>query len=367
MFKRMIIICGGTGGHFYPGLTVAGTFKEHGGIPKLFLAGRNAEKHAECASEYGIESLILPLPNAPDTMKNTLTFVIQTVKGIFISRKELKQFNADCVLAMGSFLCVAPALAAVSMKIPLFLHDGNAKIGKANLFLSRIANLLALSFPPVNMKKCRCPSTVTGMPVRPELVNCKLSKPQAISAINKNYGANLNETLPLLFIFGGSQSAETLNRILPEALILQEDSNFQVIHIAGMKNKESVQKRYSKAKFPLLVLESTNDMRNFYSAADMIVCRAGGSTIAELSIFAKFAILIPFPHAKENHQADNAAYYISSGAGIHISEKECTVGKMASTLAAWREKPDYYTEKGSLAVNLAKPDAANTLLNLIQK
>lgn len=363
----MIIICGGTGGHFYPGLTVARRFKEHGGIPKLFLAGRNAEKHAKCASGYGIESLILPLPITPDTMKNILTFVIQTVKGIFISRKELKKFKADCVLAMGSFLCVAPALAALSMKIPIFLHDGNARIGRANLLLSRWAKHLGLSFPPVNVKKCKCPFTVTGMPVRPELVNCKLSKDQAISAINRDYGVNLNETLPLLFIFGGSLSASTLNRVLPEALVLQEDDDFQVIHIAGTGNKEFVQKQYDKAQFPLLVLESTDDMKNFYSAANMIVCRAGGSTIAELSIFAKFAILIPFPHAKENHQADNAAYYISSGAGIHISEKECTVAKMASTLAAWREKPDYYTEKGGLAGKLAKPDAANNLLNLIQR
>ena len=189
---------------------------------------------------------------------------------------------------------------------------------------------------------------------------------EAIGLINSRYSIDFTEDAPLLLVFGGSQGAEAINRCVPEALKLQGRDNFQVVHLSGVKNKDNLEKHYAGSPFKHLVVEASEEMEIFYSAADLVICRSGGSTVAELSIFAKFAILIPYPFATDSHQDDNASYYCSSGAGIIIIEKELTVTKLASTIAGWLEQTDYYAQKGQLSKELAKPEASSSILELIE-
>jgi len=366
MLEKIVIICGGTGGHFYPGLSIAEELKHRGGNPLLFITGRNAGQQGGTASAKGVKSVILSSSTPPKGLSGKISFALHSLRGIIEARRILREFKPSAVLAMGSFHSAAPAIAAWTLGIPVFVHDGNTRIGKANLFLSNFAKHMALSFPPVNGKDIKCKWTVTGMPVRTQIAKCELSKKEAIGLINSKHSAGFTEDAPLLLVFGGSQGAEAINRCVPEALKLQGMDNFQVVHLSGANNRENLEKHYAGSNFKHLIIEASGEMEIFYSAADIVICRSGGSTIAELSIFAKFAILIPYPFATDSHQDDNARYFCSGGGGITIIEKELTVTKLASTIAGWLEQTDYYARKGQLSKELAKPEASSSILELIE-
>ncbi len=367
MISKLLIVCGGTGGHFYPGLSIAVELSRKNGTPMLFITGRQSEQHARAAREKGIKYEILPASPVPGGLKGKAVFAFHLLKAVMESRRKLKKFAPDAMIVMGSFHSVAPALAARSLGIPLFIHDGNARVGKANLFLSRFARHMALSFPPVNSGDIRCGWTVTGMPVRQQIADCKITKAQATALLNSKLGTSFSDAVPLLLVFGGSQGAEGINQKVPAALMMQGNNAFQVVHISGPGNRENLEKAYSSAAFRHAVIEGSGEMEIFYSAADLVICRSGGSTVAELAIFAKFAIMIPYPHATDNHQEDNADHYCASGAGMKIREKDLTVNKLASTIAFFIEQPANFAAKGAAGANLAKPGASSEILQMIEK
>lgn len=357
---RLAITCGGTGGHFYPGLSIARAVKAQGGEVKLFLSGKHAAAQSGIAREFGIESVTVQ----SSRLKN-LKFLLDVTRGILQARREFKTLRPQALLAMGSFASFTAALAAKSMKIPMFLHDGNARIGRTNRILSRIARHLCVAFPPVNADKCRCEWSFTGMPIRPELMTEKVSKTAALAAINSKYNSALDPSKPALLIFGGSQGARIFNEVLPAALLACGKTDFQVIHLTGKNNLEQVATVYADAEFPVLVLELAPEMHLFYQAADAVICRSGGSTVAELALFGKFAWLIPFPFAMELHQDDNARFLADSGAARIIPNSECDQAKALEIIGEWNGKPQYFTELGQAALTLARPEATQNILDII--
>jgi UDP-N-acetylglucosamine--N-acetylmuramyl-(pentapeptide) pyrophosphoryl-undecaprenol N-acetylglucosamine transferase len=266
-----------------------------------------------------------------------------------------------------TFTSAPSAFAALSSKIPLFLHEGNAKLGKANKLFSRWAKCMALGFPLSDSMQCKCPYVLTGMPVRPELLKEKMEKSSAIKMINQKYSIALDEKLPLILIFGGSQGAAVFNKTVPEALLKLAKDNIQVIHLTGAGKYDEVKKIYSNAPFPVLSLEKSDEMGMLYSAADMVICRSGGSSIAELAVFAKYAVLVPYPFAADKHQDDNAAYHASSGGADLIKNENCTVENILDILRKFAADPGAYIEKGKLAGNIARPNASTEVLALIDE
>jgi UDP-N-acetylglucosamine--N-acetylmuramyl-(pentapeptide) pyrophosphoryl-undecaprenol N-acetylglucosamine transferase len=228
-------------------------------------------------------------------------------------------------------------LAARMLKIPIFLHDGNARVGRANVFLSSWAEKILLAFPPVNAETLKALYTVTGMPVRPELNPEKygtIPKNELIKIFNDEFCAEFSHEKPIALVFGGSQGALVFNEIFPEGAIKTDSDAFRVVHLAGSGNDAEVQIKYKNAKFASKVIDSTENMTLLYSLADIIFCRSGGSTVAELALFAKFAVLVPYPFATDNHQSANADYYVSSGAGIKLENSECSPAKFAEIKSA---------------------------------
>ncbi|MEI8246816.1 MAG: UDP-N-acetylglucosamine--N-acetylmuramyl-(pentapeptide) pyrophosphoryl-undecaprenol N-acetylglucosamine transferase [Lentisphaerota bacterium] len=364
--KRLVITCGGTGGHFFPGLSIAREFKEEGGEVLLFLSGKNADAQADIATLHGIDSVKLTSSPRPNSVTTVFKFTSDTFSGIIAGRKHLKKFNPDALLAMGSFTSLPSAIGAWSLNIPIFLHDGNARVGKANRFLSRWAKHLCTAFPPVNASHLHCPYSFTGMPVRPELIGSAISKKEAIESLNIKFGSILDPALPTMLIFGGSQGAEIFNRNFPEAMLESINRQFQVLHLTGHGKFEMVNSTYEKAFFPFLALPSASEMDLFYQAADVVVARSGGSTVAELTLFGKFAFLIPYPYAAEDHQYDNALYMKNGDAAEIINNAECTKEKVAKLLDRWLENPEKYRELGALAKVLSRPHAAADTLQIIR-
>jgi len=365
--KKIIICCGGTGGHFYPGLSVAETFNQRGACVKLFLTGKRSKNQAEIAINSNIESFILsPLP-LPLGIAGKLKFLFVLLFHIFENIRILKKEKPDCMLCMGSFNTVPSALAARLLKIPVFLHDGNSFIGKANILLSNFAVKLGAAFPPVNAAKLKCPFKLLGMPLRntiyPKFVKQKFGS-APINAINSLFNTDFSQTLPLFLIFGGSQGAKTFNTAIPKILSHFNENQFQIIHLTGKGNYDEATLAYKNITCKYKILESSSEMGLLYSAADLVISRSGGSTVAELALYGKNAVLIPFPFASEDHQTVNAQYYTSKGAAVLINEKNCN-DELQNYLTKWLNNKNIYLDKCDDAKTLSFPNATDDVIEMI--
>lgn len=363
--EKLVISCGGTGGHFMPGLSIAREFQEHGGTVLLLLGGKNAAKQMEIAAKYGIPSLPFPASPLSGHPIRLLRFLKQTVIGFFKCRNAIRQFKPEAVLAMGSFASLAPVLAARSWKIPVFLHDGNAKLGKANLFLSRFAEAVALSFPAENAKNAKCPAILTGLPLRQELISNQLPKEKAIAELNRIYGETLSPDKPTILVFGGSLGAETINRKLVFNQDLPEIRDLQLLRLVGPGKLELYQELYQKQCCKTVALESSGEMHLFYSAADLVISRSGGSTVSELAVFGKYALLLPYPFAAENHQENNAEWLASAGGAEILHDSEVSEQFFTDWILRWLKNREQFRIAGEKSKTLSRPDAASQVINMI--
>ncbi len=366
--QRLAISCGGTGGHFLPGLAIARTFKEAGGEPLLLIGGKHVKEQMKMTSGFGIQACeitAVPLAKSPVRLCRSL---YGNWQGFRRSCQIFRDFHPQAYLSMGSFASLPPALAAVHQKIPMFLHDGNALLGKMNIFMSRWAEAFALSFPSINENAAKCPLVQTGLPLRPELLTAKRSKEEAVRELNQLFSTDFTPENPVILVFGGSLGARTLNESFFVDPAMPGAEEIQIIQLTG-KNEEAFQAVQNKwQKFPgkTLTLTSCNQMDLLYQTADLVVSRAGGSTVAELAYFGKYAVLIPFPFAAEHHQDDNSRWLLQNGGGLMLQDAECSRERFQTILADWYPHWQEYREKGLLSQSLAQPQASENVLNLIE-
>ncbi|MCF7791997.1 MAG: UDP-N-acetylglucosamine--N-acetylmuramyl-(pentapeptide) pyrophosphoryl-undecaprenol N-acetylglucosamine transferase [Victivallales bacterium] len=365
--KTLVILCGGTGGHFYPGLTIARKLQNSGGKVFLFLGGHldKVKVQTETAEKFDIEVITVNSAKLSKNPIKLLRFLLILTKGFIDGRKRLKYIKPDAVLGMGSFTSLPAGLAAASLKIPLFLHDGNAKTGKANLFLSRWAKVTMSAFPAINKSSLRSCYEYTGMPVRPELINGKLSKTDAVYQINKLFNKNFKPEKKTVLIFGGSQGAATINRILPMALKKLNSENIQIIHLFGQNCSTTP---YTGLSNQALTLKSFSEMHILYSAADLIISRSGGSTIAELMFFNKPALLIPLPTAAGLHQNSNAEFFLQYNCSSKILLNiNCNPETVKNIISGFLQKEplndNYYQSFQKLHID----DAAEKIVSVIEE
>jgi UDP-N-acetylglucosamine--N-acetylmuramyl-(pentapeptide) pyrophosphoryl-undecaprenol N-acetylglucosamine transferase len=365
--QRLVISCGGTGGHFYPGLSIAREFAAQGGEVLFCLSGKERLRQSEIVVDYGFECFTFNAPRLPRTPLQAIKFFPQVIVATAKVKKKIAIYQPDAILAMGSFTSLPAALTAKWTGIPLFLHDGNARIGRANRFISRWCKFLGTAFPAVNQQACKCPVHCLGMPLRPELKDADLSKATAITQINEKYESTLNPESATILIVGGSLGAETLNDVFPRTCLDLPPNSLQVIHLTGKDALDQVSNIYKETEVTALSLASSPDMALFYEAADAVICRAGGSTIAELALFGKYAILIPFPFAAEKHQDDNAGLLTQTGGAEMCDNADCNHEWALELLQNISSDPAAYRAKGKKSQSVAKPDAAMDLLAMVDQ
>ena len=282
------------------------------------------------------------------------------------TKAAYRKYGCQALLCMGSFASCPPARAARLNRCPLFLHDGNAKIGRANRRLSRWAKALALSFPVKDVSRCKCPTILTGMPLRPEIVSGVMDKADAVAEINRRWNAGFSPEKPLLLVFGGSLGARTINTKVKIPADLPGANELQVVRLAGPGNLEAIRPLYAASPAKELILEACQDMNILYSAADLVICRSGGSTVSELAIYGKYAVLSPFPFAADGHQDDNAQWLAAAGGANVVADSDCTEEKFASILRTWTENREEFSARGEASKRLAQPDAAGNVLDMIE-
>ena len=373
---HLCISTGGTGGHFFPALSIAREFRKSGRVT-LLIAGHHTAEQVAIAEKAGFNAVAGDALRLPNSLGTALLFPFRFTRAFLDARRNLTALKPDIVLGMGSFASVPVGLAACSLRTPLVLHEGNAITGRANRFLSRWARRLATSFAEqADRSPVRCPVTVTGFPVRPELVEAAAAPTDERAATTATPCANylaahkLAAGSPTLLVFGGSQGARFINALIAETLAqLPEDARhqLQLIHLTGQEDNASLREQYERLGIQAAVKKSEGDMASAYRAASLVICRAGSSTISELALFAVPAVLIPLPSAADDHQSANARIAARNDAAILLPQAQATPDKLLGILNAWLADPSATAARGQrLRDAMARPHAAAEVVAFIR-
>lgn len=328
----VVIGCGGTGGHVYPGLAIGAELRARGCRVLALLSGRHTEEHAARAADMGIEALSVPSVRLPASRMGLPLFGLRFLVCGVRARRLLRSVGCDAVVGMGSFASAPVCLGAVLGEIPLFLHEGNAVVGRANRLFSRRARALAVSLPLAPGQHVHCPVVQTGLPVRQAIVEA--ARKSDLPSEDDFVQWGLDPERKTLLVFGGSQGAEALNAAMPAGIARVSGRRIQVIHLTGEGNAQTVEQAYERLGVAAVVRERESAMERLYALADVVVCRAGASTLTELALFGKPALLVPLPAAADDHQSANAKIFSRSFPAVRISQSEAGPERIGEAVEA---------------------------------
>lgn len=341
MQRTIMIMAGGTGGHVFPGLAVAEVMRGRGwrvvwlgartGMEATLVPGRGYEM--SWVSFSGVRGKGLAAAFLLPT--RLLVAFWQSARAILAARP-------DVVLGMGGYVSFPGGMMASLLGRPLVIHEQNSVAGLANKVLARLADRVLAAFPGALER-----ALVAGNPVRSAIA--------ALAAPEVRYGARSG---PLkVLVVGGSLGAKVLNETVPRALALMPARGRpEVTHQSGAQHLQAVVQHYREAGVQALALAFIEDMAAAYAAADLVVCRAGALTVSELAAAGVASVLIPYPHAVDDHQTGNARYLAGAGAALLLPQAELSPARLASLLAGLsRER---LLEMATKARALARPEAA---------
>ena len=346
--KRPILItAGGTGGHVYPGLAVARALQAQN-IPVVWM-GTPKGLEARVIPEAGIDMVYLSVNGLRGKSKITLLLApFQLTRALFQSLGIMLNTRPAAVLGMGGFVAGPGGLVAALIGKPVVIHEQNAIPGLTNKLLSRFSKKILEGFP--GTFKDRKNAMGIGNPVRQDIA----ALPHPVHRLGDRWGC-IN-----LLIFGGSLGAQALNEIVPLALgDLPVDKQPEVRHQAG-KNKDVVTRAlYKKMSVKAEITPFIEDMAEAYEWADLVICRSGALTVAELAAAGLASVLVPYPFAVDDHQTANAKYLSDAGAAVLMPQAELTKESLAEILADLGNNRDKLIEMSITARNLAKPQATD--------
>lgn len=317
---RVILTGGGTGGHIFPAIAIADEIMKREAKSDILFIGAKGKMEEKVVPEnnYDIKLIEVTGLNRKNIFNN-ITFVKNYLNSLIICKKIIGDFKPDVVVGTGGYVSGPVVSSAIKKGIPTLIQEGNSYPGKVTKYLSGKVNRVVVNFKETEKYLKRKDNVVEiSYPVRNKL---KLhSKEEGC----KFFG--LNHNLKTLFVFGGSQGAKAINECIKDSIKLFEENNINLIWQTGKLNyKEIFDSLYGKYK-NVKIVEFIKEMDMAYSASDLVACRAGISSIMELSLFRKPALLIPYPFAAENHQEKNAISLIGRDAAIMIKEKNLKDG-----------------------------------------
>ena len=355
---KIVVACGGTGGHAFPGLAVAEELRSRGHEVTVWNSGRDIESSVMKRWDGPVFSTGARQLRA----KNAFSIL----RSILRCRSQMKKAKPDALLAMGSYSSLPPVLAARWRKVPVYLHEANTVPGKAVDFLSRFAKTVAISFDMTAKCLPLAHTVKTGLPVRNEIVS------------GKRFDF-IPENAFVVFVTGGSQGAHAVNELLKDALVMlneeikskSSDSSLRlrplyVIHQTGANDEASVKAAYANAAVPARVHAFETQMADAFASADLVVARAGASTCFELAACGKPAFLIPLPTAMRDHQHFNADAFASAGAADEGAQAKLTSRQICRYLLDKYDHPEKLVVMGEKMKALATPGAAGAVADLIE-
>jgi UDP-N-acetylglucosamine--N-acetylmuramyl-(pentapeptide) pyrophosphoryl-undecaprenol N-acetylglucosamine transferase len=349
---KVIFAAGGTGGNIYPAIAVAKEVLRRDENSTIKFVGTERGLETKLVPQNGFELLTIDSAGLKNVgLAGQLKGLLLLPKSFLQARKLLKEFKPDVVVGAGGYVTGPVLLMASFLKIPTLVMDSNALPGFTNRQLARFVDNAALTFDE-SVKFFPGKGIVTGNPVRKEFFEVQ---PKAREA-------KMN-----LLIFGGSQGARAINMAMIEALKHLSPDQLNIVHQTGELDFEKVEQGYQEANWPADIRAYITDMVLEFAKADLVICRAGATTCAELAAAGKAGIMVPLPTAADDHQRKNAEALQDAGAAKMILQKDLTGEILAREIENLINEPEKITEMESNAKQLSKADAAEKTVDIIEK
>lgn len=342
----VMILAGGTGGHIFPGLAVAAALRARG-VPVLWL-GADGGMETRLVPQHGIEIDTIAISGARGKGIGKLMKLPFTLLGAVRSAGAvLKQRRPRAVVSFGGYAAGPGGLAAKFAGIPLLVHEQNRAAGLTNRVLSKLARIVMTGFPGTFADE-----RVVGNPVRDEISALPARDAAPVAPIK-------------LLVLGGSQGARALNEALPKALSRMPADSFVVRHQCGERMLDEARRAYAEAGLDVEPEAFIADMAAAYQWADVVVCRAGALTLAEVCAAGVPSVLVPFPQAVDDHQTRNAQYLVERDAAVLIPQSDALAELLHAQLLVFAADPARLQAMGQAARRLAKPDAAERVADAV--
>lgn len=350
MSRTILIMAGGTGGHIFPALAVAEVLRDRDW--KVVWLGARGGMEERLVPQHGYAAAWIRFGGVRGKgWLRKLLLPAMLLIAFWQSAAAIFRHRPDVVLGMGGYAAFPGGMMAALLGRPLAIHEQNAIPGLANRVLSGVADRVFSAFP--DAFGGRVDVVWSGNPVRADIV--RLAPPEARFA---NRGGPLR-----LFVVGGSLGAKALNEVVPRALALLVPAERPVVvHQAGAAHVDVLRTVYRTAGVAAEIIAFIDDMAARYGEADLIICRAGATTVTELAVAGVGSILVPFPHAVDDHQTRNAAYLAERGAALLMPQQELTPQSLADVLRGMTR--GRLLEMARAARALGKPDAARKVADL---
>jgi UDP-N-acetylglucosamine--N-acetylmuramyl-(pentapeptide) pyrophosphoryl-undecaprenol N-acetylglucosamine transferase len=354
---KILIACGGTGGHLFPGIAVGEALRARGHEVMLLISKKKVDSEASAKYTH-LRFETMPAVAKPPTLSPRMVpFLWKLWGSIRHCKKVICDFKADAVLGMGGFTSLPPVYAGHKLGLKTFVHDSNARPGRANVMTSRFCSQVFLGLDAAKAFFPNRQTVTTGTPVRPEIMN--LPGREDAAAL---FG--LDPDCPTIVVTGGSQGARRLNELSAQA-VASLPPETQVLHIAGALDFQRVcDIAHERPRYK--VLGFCDQMPAAYAVADLIIARSGASSLTEIAIAGLPAILVPYPFAADDHQTRNAEVFHSAGAAILVQECDLDAEKLADLATSILQDLPTYKRMAKAASALAVPDAANRVCAAIE-
>ena len=367
---NLLFVCSGTAGHVNPALAIAEQLKNK--IPDakiLFIgAGREMENKLVPQAGYEIKNIKMSGLKRKPSLKMA-AHNIKTIKNLFAAKKEIfeimKNFKPDVVIGTGGYVCYPVIKAAFKLKIPTVIHESNVSPGLAVKMLSGIADNVFTSFPGTELKYKKPPRVIyTGVPVMPAA-----DKGGEAGAQSSVTAGGKTPSMPLIVSFWGSLGAERMNEMMPRFIdLLIKDGKYRHIHAAGnadsarrIKEEISLQTGVSCISEFFEIREYIDDMQTVLRAADIVLCRAGGATIGEITAHKKPAVLVPSPYVSNNEQEENAKQLEKLGGAVVLEEKNCDGEVLYNRVASILDDENKRKKMSEALSAMSRPHAASSI------
>jgi UDP-N-acetylglucosamine--N-acetylmuramyl-(pentapeptide) pyrophosphoryl-undecaprenol N-acetylglucosamine transferase len=352
--SSIIITGGGTGGHLFPGIAMAEAILQN--FPECTVVFIGTERQIDARALQGRPFTTVPLKSRGLKgmgLSAKLMTVLQLPASIISAMNIIRRYKPDLVFGVGGYVTGPVILAARLLGIPCGIHEQNSVPGLANRLLGKIANRIFISLPGSETYFPAGKTVFSGNPVRRELLSAAAG-PRPVK-----------KDRTTLLVLGGSQGAHRVNMLVIEALAEQQSrlpDTFTVLHQTGVHDEKTVRDRYVQLGIKAQVAAFFDNMDRLYQQADLVVSRAGATTLAELMVFKKPAILIPFPHAADDHQKKNGRYLVEHGGARMFIEAELNARALGEEILELFDNPKKRQELAANIGSLARPHATETIV-----
>lgn len=366
--KNIIFAAGGTGGHINPALAVAGEIRKQYPEANILFIGTAEKMEARLVPAAGFDFKTIQISGFNRVLnlngiKQNIKTLSHLLKSSSQAKKIIKEFNADVVIGFGGYVSGPVVRAAAKLGITTAIHEQNAFPGMTNKTLAKMVDAVMLTEESVaQYMQPKNPPVVTGLPVRGELLETDRDIARAELGLDDK---------PLVLSMGGSLGAKAINDSMLEVIANRTGKNdCWFMHATGKDCKDFPERLAEKGvdlnNKHIIIRDYIDDMHRCLAAADLVICRAGASSLCEFQVMGKPSILIPYPFATENHQYHNAKALADKGAAILIEEKDLTSAVLMQHIDTLLETPDKLINMGIAAKQMAVTDATERIVKVIE-